>query len=99
MALRVFGLGLALLVLGSASRPTSSALPRNVQDEMESAYQKAMAECRQFRDGDRACVTDQFHANVRWYVLKEQDFRVGPPGIPGPLIAADGATADPNATR
>lgn len=65
-------------------RDRAEAMPIELQKEMESAYLRAVADCSQFRGGDLTCPADQFHGIVRWYVLKDQDSHIGPPGIPGP---------------
>lgn len=73
-----------LLLAALAAIPAHAA---QLREQINSIYDKSVAQCAMFWGGDMGCVKAQFAANYRWEITRDQDRLVGMPGTPGPLPA------------
>lgn len=55
-----------------------------VKSEIADLFELSVRQCAQFYKGNVYCVISQFRENYRFYVIRDQDRIVGPPGTPGP---------------
>ncbi len=74
------------MIGGADARNDSRSSELNqLRDQILTTFEKSVTACSVFQQGSSDCVKRHFQKTYAWYVLGEKDFRVGPPGTPGPF--------------
>lgn len=81
---------------GAADAKGDSRSPElnQLRDQVLTTFEKSVAACSVYMHGDPECVKKHFVQTYDWYVLGHQNFAIGPPGTPGPVVPKTGLSVD-----